>query len=96
MSPARQRLFIATLTAAVALTACSSDTGDRVAGPGELGHIHDLVIDEDQLGNTERKHTTEQVAFFIIDPPLPEESTEAPVLALRATRASSTGVSFAA
>ena len=47
MSPARQRLFIATLTAAVALTACSSDTGDRVAGPGELGHIHDLVIDED-------------------------------------------------
>ena len=39
MSPARQRLFIATLTAAVALTACSSDTGDRVAGPGELGPV---------------------------------------------------------
>lgn len=47
MSPARQRLFIATLTAALALSACSNDTGDRVAGPGELGHIHDLVIDND-------------------------------------------------
>lgn len=47
MSTTTQRLVIALLTAVLALSACSNDTGDRVAGPGELGHIHDLVIDED-------------------------------------------------
>jgi hypothetical protein len=47
MSPARQRLLIAMLAAALALSACSDDSSERVAGPGELGHIHDLVIDED-------------------------------------------------
>tara|TARA_E500000331_G_scaffold204056_1_gene195773 strand:- start:3712 stop:4575 length:864 start_codon:yes stop_codon:yes gene_type:complete len=47
MSPTSQRLSIAMLAAALALSACSDDTGDRVAGPGELGHIHDLVIDND-------------------------------------------------
>ena len=29
-----------------------------------------LSIDEDQLRDSERKHTTEQVAYFVIDPPL--------------------------
>lgn len=47
MSTTKQRLLIAMLSGALALSACSTDTGDRVAGPGELGHIHDLVIDED-------------------------------------------------
>ena len=29
-----------------------------------------LAVDEDQLGDSERGHTTEQVAYFIIDPPV--------------------------
>ncbi|MFV2068912.1 MAG: hypothetical protein ACC645_18250, partial [Pirellulales bacterium] len=29
----------------------------------------DVAIDEDQIANSERAHTTEQVAYFIIDPP---------------------------
>ncbi|MEM6692469.1 MAG: dockerin type I domain-containing protein, partial [Planctomycetota bacterium] len=29
-----------------------------------------LAIEEDQLGDSERNHTTEQVAYFVIDPPL--------------------------
>lgn len=29
-----------------------------------------LAVDEDQSKDTERKHTTEQVAYFIIDPPV--------------------------
>jgi hypothetical protein len=33
-----------------------------------------LAIDEDQSNDTERRHTTEQVAYFIIDPPLFESS----------------------
>lgn len=47
MNASKQRLLIAMLSGALALSACSNDTGGRVAGPGELGHIHDLVIDED-------------------------------------------------
>lgn len=31
-----------------------------------------LAVDEDQSKDTERKHTTEQVAYFIIDPPKAE------------------------
>jgi hypothetical protein len=33
-----------------------------------------LAIDEDQLKDAERSHTTEQVAYLIIDPPLTAES----------------------
>ena len=33
------------------------------------GGTIDLVIDEDQLRDSERNHTTEQVAYFVIDPP---------------------------
>lgn len=47
MSHARQRLLIALLGGTLMLSACSNDTRDRVAGPGDLGHIHDLVIDQD-------------------------------------------------
>ena len=36
-----------------------------------------LAIDEDQLGNSERSHTTEQVAYFIIDPPPANAALEA-------------------
>ena len=36
-----------------------------------------LAIDEDQLGNSERSHTTEQVAYFIIDPPPASAALEA-------------------
>lgn len=32
-----------------------------------------LSIDEDQLYDSERNHTTEQVAYFVIDPPLPAD-----------------------
>ena len=34
-----------------------------------------LSIDEDQLGDSERNHTTEQVAYFVIDPPLDSDAT---------------------
>ncbi len=37
----------------------------------------DLVIDEDQLRDSERNHTTEQVAYFVIDPPVETESSSA-------------------
>lgn len=46
MSRARQRLLIAVLGGTLALSSCGDANGDRVAGPGELGHIHDLVVDE--------------------------------------------------
>lgn len=36
--------------------------------PASGGTI-DLSIDEDQLSDSERNHTTEQVAYFVIDPP---------------------------
>jgi hypothetical protein len=36
------------------------------------GNTLRLAVDEDQLGDTDRGHTTEQVAYFIIDPPLEE------------------------
>jgi hypothetical protein len=39
-----------------------------------------LAIDEDQLKDTERYHTTEQVAYLIIDPPLLRE-TSVPLIA---------------
>ena len=29
-----------------------------------------IAIDEDQILNSERKHTTEQVAYFVVDPPI--------------------------
>ena len=34
-----------------------------------------LAIDEDQIRDTERNHTTEQVAFFVIDPPEVDRSS---------------------
>ncbi|MEM0926048.1 MAG: dockerin type I domain-containing protein, partial [Planctomycetota bacterium] len=37
------------------------------------GGTIDLAIEEDQLGDSERNHTTEQVAYFVIDPPLPAD-----------------------
>ena len=37
-----------------------------------FGGTLDVAIDEDQIANSERKHTTEQVAYFIIDPPVQE------------------------
>lgn len=40
--------------------------------PASTGTIG-LSIDEDQLGDSERKHTTEQVAYFVIDPPLRDD-----------------------
>ncbi len=33
-----------------------------------------LAIDEDQLSDSERNHTTEQVAYFVIDPPLDSDA----------------------
>jgi hypothetical protein len=42
--------------------------------PASSGTIS-LSIDEDQLRDSERNHTTEQVAYFVIDPP-PAESLE--------------------
>jgi hypothetical protein len=39
------------------------------------GNTLKLAIDEDQANDTERKHTTEQVAYLIIDPPT-EVATE--------------------
>ncbi|MDW3178622.1 MAG: hypothetical protein R8J94_14625 [Acidimicrobiia bacterium] len=37
------RRVFATAVTTLVLAACGSDTTDRVAGPGDLGHIHDLV-----------------------------------------------------
>ncbi len=36
------RRVFATAVTTLVLAACGSDTTDRVAGPGDLGHIHDL------------------------------------------------------
>ncbi len=53
------------------------------------GGTIDLVIDEDQLRDSERSHTTEQVAYFVIDPPLPKTAHEpAAILASAATKPS--------
>jgi hypothetical protein len=41
------------------------------------GGTLNLAIDEDQSNDTERKHTTEQVAYFIIDPPSAKTAHEA-------------------
>ena len=46
--------------------------------PASSGTI-DLVIDEDQIGDSERKHTTEQVAYLVIDPPLADATSSAQV-----------------
>ena len=35
-----------------------------------------LAIDEDQLKDTERAHTTEQVAYLVIDPPIATQAAE--------------------
>jgi hypothetical protein len=43
--------------------------------PAKDGKIY-LSIDEDQRGDSERKHTTEQVAYFVIDPPQAAEIAE--------------------
>lgn len=47
MNASMMRGIFATLGCALALLACSDDPDIPVAGPGELGHIHDLIIDED-------------------------------------------------
>ncbi|MEM6688402.1 MAG: Ig-like domain-containing protein [Planctomycetota bacterium] len=39
-----------------------------------------LSIDEDQLRDSERNHTTEQVAYFVIDPPLQQTANRIEVL----------------
>jgi len=44
--------------------------------PASSGTIN-LSFDEDQLKDSERKHTTEQVAYFVIDPPVQEDATAA-------------------
>jgi hypothetical protein len=46
--------------------------GDNPLDPS--GGTIDLAIDEDQIGDSERYHTTEQVAYLVIDPPAPESS----------------------
>jgi hypothetical protein len=46
-----------------------SETDGDYSSPLSNDTIH-LAIDEDQTQDTERKHTTEQVAFFVIDPPV--------------------------
>ncbi len=35
-----------------------------------------LVVDEDQVADSERSHTTEQVAYFVIDPPVVADETD--------------------
>jgi len=52
--------------------------GDN-ALPASSGTIN-LAVDEDQLRDSERKHTTEQVAYFVIDPPLAEGAEDLPVV----------------
>ncbi|PAY17842.1 hypothetical protein CKO51_19305 [Rhodopirellula sp. SM50] len=47
--------------------------------PATSGAIS-LSIDEDQLRDSERNHTTEQVAYFVIDPPI-ETASEASIAA---------------
>ena len=41
------RLIAAILAGAMLLSACGDGTEDFVAGPGDLGHIHDLAIDDE-------------------------------------------------
>ena len=47
MNAPKRHLLAAMLIGASTLAACSSASGEQVAGPGELGHIHDLVINDD-------------------------------------------------
>ena len=49
------------------------------------GSTINLAIEEDQARDTERRHTTEQVAYFIIDPP--STATSSLALETPATRA---------
>jgi VCBS repeat-containing protein len=49
--------------------------GDNPITP--TGNTLKLAIDEDQANDTERRHTSEQVAYLIIDPPA-EAATESP------------------
>ena len=51
------------------------------------GNTLKLAIDEDQAKDSERRHTTEQVAYFIIDPPV-----EAPPVAADPLDASGAGI----
>ncbi|MDV6029152.1 MAG: hypothetical protein F9B45_03405 [Phycisphaera sp. RhM] len=48
--------------------------------PASSGTIS-LAIDEDQLRDSERNHTPEQVAYFVIDPPSADPVGDAPALA---------------
>ena len=52
------------------------------------GNTLKLAIDEDQNKDSERRHTSEQVAYLIIDPPL-HETIVSPVLVPMAARKSS-------
>jgi subtilisin-like proprotein convertase family protein len=45
--------------------------GDNPITP--TGNTLKLAVDEDRANDSERKHTTEQVAYFIIDPPAVDE-----------------------
>jgi VCBS repeat-containing protein len=72
-------------------TARASETiGYLVIEATQSGTIS-LSIDEDQLGDSERKHTTEQVAYFVIDPPVggSSQGNEAPQFAFPLAGASS-------
>ena len=69
--PRRQCSAAPEWTAATAAGPFSS--GNNPLSPS--GGTIDLVIDEDQLRDSERNHTTEQVAYFVIDPPLETQSS---------------------
>lgn len=45
----RSAISVFTLVATLALAACGDDAPDPIAGPGALGHIHDLVLTEGDL-----------------------------------------------
>lgn len=44
------KLYVVAIITALLLAACGDDDVQQIAGPGALGHIHDLVVtDDDQL-----------------------------------------------
>ena len=45
--------------------------------PASINDIH-LAIDEDRMKDSERKHTTEQVAYIVFDPPAEAASATSP------------------
>jgi subtilisin-like proprotein convertase family protein len=47
--------------------------GNNPVAPG-TGKVN-VAVDEDQIRDSERRHTTEQVAYFVIDPPLAPAAT---------------------